>query len=147
MMRLRRMPLSADYVGSLNLVGVEFHRQKKVMSALKDLMNHFDDGYGMNKTVDELKSANDKSDALRTSLLSAMANSLGYHFEQMEIHRGGYAPQGWMSELDEQNITRRGLSELLSGRRTLPIEIVAAEGNAIGKANRQQPDSPFPPKP
>ncbi|HEY1630564.1 MAG TPA: DUF6680 family protein [Rhizomicrobium sp.] len=147
MMRSRRLPLSADYVGALNLVAVEFHGRNKVMSALKELMNHFDDGYGVNKTLDELKAANDKSDALRTSLLSAMATTLGYRFEQMEIHRGGYAPQGWGVELDEQAISRRGLSELLSGRRTLPVTVVTAAPDPVAQGNAQQQVSPFPPKP
>lgn len=147
MMRSRRMPLSADHVGALNLVAVEFHGQAKVMAALKELMNHFDDGYGANKTIDELKAANEKSDALRTTLLSAMSKSLGYKFEQMEIHRGGYAPQGWAAELDEQTTARRGLAELLSGRRTLPVAVIANGSDLMGKAKTEQPVSPFPPKP
>lgn len=147
MMRSRRMPLSADYVGALNLVAVEFHGQSKVMAALKDLLNHFEGGYGENKTIDELNAANEKSDALRTTLLSAMSKALGFKFEQMEIHRGAYAPRGWVAELDEQATARRGLSELLSGKRTLPITILTKEDDPIRNAKTDQPASPFPPKP
>lgn len=145
LMRTRKMPLSQDHVSAINLIEVEFHERKKVMAGLKELLDHFHEGYGVNKTVDELKAANDKSDMLRTSLLSAMADALGYKFEQMEIHRGGYTPQGWGVELDEQMTARRGLAELLSGRRTLPISVLPFAGNPVA-AQPQQPQV-FPPKP
>ncbi len=84
------MALSEDHVKALNLVEIEFHRDAKVMAALRTLMAHFENGYGENKTLDELKLANDKSDALRTTLLSSIAKALKYDFEQMDILQGGY---------------------------------------------------------
>jgi len=133
-------------VHALNLIEIEFNDDPKVMSALRALMDHFGTGYGRNKTIDELNAANEKSDALRTSLLSAMANDLGYKFEQMDIHRGGYLPEGWGTELNEQAVARRGLAELLSGRRTLPVFIAPTSSSPVTDIPQQQ-TSPFPPKP
>ena len=146
LMRTRRMALSQDHVGALNLVEIEFHRDEKVMAALKALMAHFEVGYGANKTLEELKAANDKSDALRTSLLSAIAKALKYDFEQMEILQGGYTPQGWSVELDEQTVIRRGLASVFNGQKALPITVVQQPTNAVNQTPAQ-PTSPFPPKP
>src|ERR1041385_5505484 len=105
--RTRKTPLNAEHVGAINLVAIEFHSKAKVVAALRDLVQHFETGYGANKTISELQAANEKSDALRTKLLSAMAVSLGYKIEQMEIHSGGYTPQGWANDLDEQARARK----------------------------------------
>lgn len=147
MMRTRRMPLSADYVGAFNLLEIDFHNFPKVMAARKELLNHFEGAFGENKTLDEIRAANEKADSLRTSLLSAMAEALGYKFEQMAIHRGAYTPAGWGVEFDEQAAVRKGLAELMSGRRVLPVTVIAASDNAVAGATAQQQASPFPPKP
>lgn len=147
LMRTRKTPLSADHVGAYNLVAIEFSEFPKVMAARKELQNHFESGYGQNKTLDELKAANDKTEELRTTLLSTIAIALRYKIDQMEIHRGAYAPQGWGVELDEQATSRKGLAELLSGRRTLPITVVTTTENRVAEANANQQVSPFPPKP
>ena len=147
LMRTRKIPLSADHVGAFNLVEVEFNRVSKVMAARKELLTHFENAYGANKTLEELKAANEKADSLRTKLLSAMAETLGYKLEQMEILRGAYSPQAWNVELDEQTAARQGLVDLLSGRRTLPVTIVTRTENRVGEVTTQQQISPFPPKP
>jgi hypothetical protein len=146
LMRTRRMPLSQEHVSALNLVEIEFISKPKVIAAFKALLSHYDSGYGANKTLDELKAANDKADALRTTLLSAIAVVLGYNFEQMDILRGSYMPQGWGVELDEQTAVRKGLAELLSGRRPLPIYVAQSPPTATPTDNNE-PASPFPPKP
>lgn len=145
LMRTRRMALSQEHVGALNLVEIEFHKDAKVMKALAALMTHFETGYGDNKTLEELKSANDKSDILRTTLLSAIARSLKYNFEQMEILRGGYMPRGWNIESDEQEAIRRGLASVFNGQKAIPIIMVQTR-NAVTQTPTQQ-TSPFPPKP
>jgi len=146
LMRTRRMPLSAEHVSAINAVEIEFPKDPSVITALRNLIEHFETGYGENKTLDELKAANDKTDALRTTLISKIAEVLGYKFEQMEIHRGGYTPRGWGLEFDEQTAVRQGLAALLSGQRVLPVTFVASPQNLVA----QQPQnnaSPFPPKP
>lgn len=142
------MPVSQDHVGALNLVEIEFHAKLPVIAALRALIDHFESGYGANKTLDELKAANDRSDALRTKMLSEMAKTLGYKFEQMDIHRGGYTPIGWSNELDEQSRARKGLLELFYGSRALPVTIVQGPANAIAATSPPEHEaSPFPPKP
>jgi hypothetical protein len=140
------MPLNIDHVGALNLIEIEFHDDDKVMGALRALIDHFHSGYGSNKTIEELEAANTKSDILRTTLLSAMANNLRYKIEQMDIHRGGYTPQGWGVEWDEQTTVRSGLAKILSGRQPLPISVVVPNSHLTHQAPQQGP-SPFPPKP
>lgn len=146
LMRSRRMALSQDHVRALNLVEIEFHRDKKVMDAMKALMSQFETGYGANKTLEELNAANERTEALRTALLSAIARTLKYNFEQMEILRGGYTPQGWAAEIDEQTVIRQGLAAVFKGRLSIPITVTTPPGNAVAQTPTQ-PVSPFPPKP
>jgi hypothetical protein len=145
-MRIRRMALSPEHVGALNLVEIEFHKNAKVIAALKGLMTYFEMAYGSRKTVDELKAANEKAEVLRTTLLSAIARALKFNFEQMEILNGGYSPLGWSVELDQQTTIRRGLAAIFNGQQTLPISVIAPSGNAVTQTPSQQ-ISPFPPKP
>lgn len=146
LMRTRRMAISPEHVGALNLVEIEFHKNKEVITALKDLMRHFETAYGASKTVDEIRGANEKAEVLRTALLSAIARALKFNFEQLEILNGGYSPQGWNIELDEQTTIRRGLAAVFKGQHALPITVIQSPGNAVAQVPPQQV-SPFPPKP
>jgi hypothetical protein len=50
-----------------------------------------------------------------------MAKSLGYHFDEVQIKKGGYYPMFLGSVEQEQHAVRRGILELLSGKRRIPV--------------------------
>jgi hypothetical protein len=58
-----------------------------------------------------------------TKLLSAMAKTLGYNFEQLDVFEGGYYPSGWGQTEGQQLALRLGLVELLSGKCPLPVHV------------------------
>jgi hypothetical protein len=79
--------------------------------------------------ADKIKSENllhewiEKSDELLCSMLRKMADSLGYHFPELLIKKGAYAPQ-WHGDLELHQMTiLRGLSEVMLGLRSLPMEL------------------------
>jgi hypothetical protein len=115
LMRTRKAALQPDHVNALNLVEIEFHSVEPVISAYRDLMRHINSG-----GVADEKWLNAHRSHL-TKLLSAMATTLGYTIEQLDVFEGGYYPSGWGQVEEQQLAMRLGLLELLSGKRSLPV--------------------------
>jgi hypothetical protein len=88
-------------------------------AAFKALLDHL--GVAHPATADWL----DRRQRLATKLISAMATSLGYRMDQLEVLEGGYRPQGWDTVEGEQQQLRQLLIDLLSARRSLQITPVA----------------------
>ena len=65
----------------------------------------------------------EKSQNLLTNLLLAMGKCLRYDFDEVHVKKGGYYPRGLVNVEEEQHILRRGLLELLDGKRKLPIAV------------------------
>jgi hypothetical protein len=138
LMRTRRMQLSADHVGALNLVEIEFHGEAPIIDAWKD---YFSNLSGPAITVTTPQAEVEKFLRIRsnllTKLLHALAKSLKFRMEQLDIFEGGYAPSGWFNDETQVREIRTLTLEVLRGLRALPITplIVAGSGN------------PFPPAP
>ncbi len=141
LMRTRGTRLNPEHVGALNLVEIEFYKEKKVSDALETYFDH------LNGKVDErwLKA----SDHLFTKLLSEMAKSLGYKMEQLQILTGGYAPQGWADNENMQAKIQTRLVDLLEGRAGFPVVPYIASGNIQAAPSPTEDTAPpgFPPKP
>jgi hypothetical protein len=126
LMRTRRAALSVDHVTALNMVEIDFHDISEVIAAFHALHQHF-------SVTNDPQWLENRS-RLQTRLLTAMGESLGYKFEQLDVLDGGYTPQGWISTEQEQQQLRQLLLEVLSGRRALPVSPVPFA-----------PPPPFPP--
>lgn len=113
LMRTRRALLSPEQVTALNMVEIEFHDVATVIEAFRTLHHHLND-YGAPNWFETRQK-------LQTRLLTTMARSLGYNFEQLDVLEGGYTPQGWVSAEQEQQQVRKLLIEVLSGQRALPV--------------------------
>lgn len=139
LMRTRRTPIYPEHVGALNLIEIEFAKDKEVLKHWKDLFIHFgtehqrkqsemigsvevDEETRRNKIFDE-RLAQERQTIL-AKLLHAMATSMNFKVEQLEIFEGGYTPQGWATMELEQQIIRRFGVELFLGKRVLPVGIV-----------------------
>jgi hypothetical protein len=139
LMRTRRTPVHIDHVGALNLVEIEFQKDKKVIAAWRELLTHFatehqpkaaerTDG---NLTPEErrnresqfLKRIATERQTLLTKLLHAIAKALRFKAEQLEIFEGGYTPQGWFDDDIEMRAARRLFVDVATGQRLFPIGI------------------------
>jgi hypothetical protein len=60
-------------------------------------------------------------DAVLTKLLHAIAKSLNFQIEQLDIMAGGYAPQAWLDDEQIAKQVRALLLDILSGRRGIPV--------------------------
>lgn len=130
LMSARRVPLSADRVRALNLVEIEFHGNRSVEEAYRDLMRH------INTPPPLPVNWQDRQRSLATKLLSEMGRVLGYNIQQLDVLEGGYWPQGFVDIESEQQQVRQVLLEVLSGRRPLLVSPAAPA-----------PPAPFPPPP
>ena len=137
LMRTRRQPVSPEHVGALNLVEIEFAKDERVRLAWKEYMKHLgtehhrrlEETVSVTNSTEETENRNKKfwerigteREKLRSRLIYQMAKSLNFDVEQLEILEGGYTPQGWVDDDDEQRRLRRSIMTTLSGERPLPV--------------------------
>lgn len=119
LMSYRATNLAPIFVQSLNLIDVEFNgdndKKKTVRTAWKVLLDHFSDLPQNSAALTATLTAN---------LLLAMGKCLGYgDFDEVNIKKGAYYPQGLGNVEQEQHALRREVLELLDGKRRLPVAL------------------------
>lgn len=150
LMRTRRSTTSPEHVGALNLVEIEFAGEADVLTRWRELFAHF--GGQQARRMDETPQKNDPPDAVQrkdeafwrrvseerqtllAKLLHAIARSLHFKIEQLEIFQGGYLPQGWVDQEQQGNIARQYILDIALGHRSLPVTV-------YGPVEPSQPDS------
>lgn len=139
LMRTRRTPMWPDHVGALNLVEIEFKDDEVILSAWKELFEHFAKKHarGEDEVVSEATPRDEinkrdkvfydrlarERQTLLAKLLHAIAKRMNFKAEQLEIFEGGYTPQGWEEVEIEQRAIRRFAIDLYLGRATLPVNV------------------------
>lgn len=158
LMRTRRTPTSQEHVGGLNLIEIEFAAHPKVISAWKNLFEHFgnqhsrysEESVAPDDSFDQTRQKNIKFEErlraerqrLLAKLLHAMAKELNFTIEQLEIFEGGYLPQGWVDTESDGAVIRKFAANLAVGNALLPVGVVnVPEPNDIPV---QSPDAPKP---
>jgi len=122
MMRNRRHPTSPDFVGAFNLVPVYFHNDKRVMARYHVIFDIFSDASWLN--IEARPHMHQKVDEAIAHLLSKMSESVRLPIEQLDILNGAYAPQGWADDEMEQRQFRRAMLEVVTGQRSIPVNII-----------------------
>lgn len=140
LMRTRRTPIYPEHVGALNLIEIEFAKENLVIKAWKSLFEHL--GTEHIRRIDEQESdglspelisvRNQKfydrlaqeRQSLLAKLLHAMAKSLNFKVEQLEIFEGGYTPQGWVDVEHAQYVARQFIMDLYQGKRVIPVGVL-----------------------
>jgi len=133
LMATRENQLSYVHVEALNKIDIEFtaKKDKSVTDSWKMYHDHLgdmprdheDDSYKANFDA-WLKKAND----CLVNLLYVMAQNLGYDFDKVLLKKGAYTPQGYADMDVDLFAIRRGVAELLHGKRSLPIQVVQGSG-------------------
>ncbi len=131
LMETRATRLSGAHVSALNMIDLEFYGKsvfgkrwqseadKKVTNAWKIYNDHLN-----NSVPDErLDAWIERSNDLFTSLLYAMAQSLGYDFDEVQLKRDCYSPIAHGRVENEQTKVREGVLAVLEGKRSLPMHI------------------------
>jgi len=128
LMATRGTPVTPNHVEALNLIDIEFSgndkKEKSVRDAWKLYLNHlceypkdYQDPVYKSK-VDVWKN---KSNDCLVDMLYTMAQTLGYDFDKVQLKIGSYTPQGFAELELEQSLVRRGLVDVLYGKRGFPV--------------------------
>lgn len=154
LMGTRAVALSQVHVDALNQIDVEFYgwrpSHNRVIAAWKALRNHLGDSGFMNA---DGAGWNRKIVDLRVELLHQMAKALGYEFEKDDILRNVYTPIAHGDLEDDHRLIRKGVVELLTGKRALstlawlmpphtPYPVQVTEAAAPGAPEQQRPQAP-----
>lgn len=120
LMRNRASPLAPDFVNALNSVPLEFHGNDKslhdIRASWRQYMRHMD------KPTNAPDWGSRRVELL-VSLLKQMGTHLSYGFDEVELEHEIYSPIGHGQVENEQNAIRQGLAALLSGERSLPMDV------------------------
>lgn len=113
-----RMTLnSPQHVNALNAVPLEFHGNAKVVNAWRDLLMH------LNTPHTNLDAWAQQRLKLFVELLKQMGKSLHYGFRDAEIQDHVYYPQWQAALMNDQEMLRKALVDLMTGKASLPMNV------------------------
>lgn len=115
---------SPQYVNALNAVPLEFHENKKVMDAWKDLLLHLNSNAKAKPEV-----WGQRRTTLANTLLKIMGDFLHYGFREAEIHDHAYFPEWQLMIMNDQELVRKGLVDLMTGKASLPMTVKEFPGD------------------
>ncbi|CAM3870059.1 DUF6680 family protein [Litorimonas haliclonae] len=133
LMRTRQARLSEEHVLALNLIELEFYGDKEVIKRNRNYIKHLSSPL---PAIEEQDRYYNQRGDLFIELMKELGSNLGYDFDTGDLDRLGYAPKGWINERLIQQRNANLLTEVLEGRRPLPVANIALP-----------PDNPFPPTP
>lgn len=128
LMATRAEAVSFEHVKALNMIDIEFYGDNGITAAWNSYRDHLN-SYPQNPTEADQKIWNGKTADYLTDLLFEMSKLLGYSFDKVLLKKGAYAPIAHGILNAEQAIIRRGFVELLTGDKTLKIELIDKSGN------------------
>ncbi len=138
LMATRRMAISQEHVGAINLIEVEFHNVEPVIDAWTAYITHLNTGGPtLGATADQQKTWEDRRNELLAILLVKIAAHLGFTKGEIEILHGGYAPSGWLFRDQRVGQIQDYVVRLSEGQAVVPISV----------GQPPAPSSPFPPPP
>jgi hypothetical protein len=137
LMSTRKVAISEEHVGAINLIEVEFHGVKPVIEAWTSYLTHLNTPAPPGSPTAQTETWEAKRNELLAVLLVKIAAHLGITKGEIEIMHGGYAPLGWVTR--DQRIAA-----------IQDYAIRLSEGQAVIPVTAQQqiaPSNPFPPPP
>lgn len=121
LMATRAYNISWTHVEALNRIDLEFDKNHKKEKEVIEAWNEYLDLLG--DTDIPAPQWNVKRVELLVELLHKMAKVLDYDFDKTRIKNSSYSPRVHGETEEEQNALRKGLVEVLEGKRPLPMTI------------------------
>jgi hypothetical protein len=119
LMATRAYTISWDHVVALNRIDLEFDKNSKKEKAVIEAWKEYLDLLG-NKEISAEQWAIKRIDLL-VELLHKMAQVLDYDFDKTHIKNSSYSPVAHGDIEEQQRALRKGLIELLDGKRAVPM--------------------------
>jgi hypothetical protein len=127
LMTTRGSPLNPQHVQALNLIDVEFYKNKKIVETWKMMLDNYNnfpkDPIAANYQA-KLDACVEKANDLLSDLLLEIGRTLGYSFDKVHLKRAVYSPKGHADLATDQEIIRKNLVSILSGTQAIPIKII-----------------------
>lgn len=120
LMAYRATVLAPQFVQALNLIDVEFNRKNTEETAVRNKWKELLDLFSNWQAT---PNRGEKSVELIADLLLAMGKCLDYEFDRVYVKKGAYYPEGLGNVEQEQHALRRGVLELLDGKRRIPVAV------------------------
>lgn len=121
LMATRAYTVSWPHVEALNRIDLEFDKshkkEKEVIESWKEYLDL------LNNSSIPIEQWSVKRVELLVELLHKMARVLDYDFDKTHIKNSSYSPRAHGETEDQQALLRRGLIEVLDGKRPLPMSI------------------------
>ena len=129
LMATRGNKISLEHVQALNMIDLFFERNGKEKAIVEKWDEYLDHLYSTIKTGDpdysvKLDNWTNKGDDLLADMLQLMGKSLGYDFDKVRIRKGIYVPRGHGDVDLENRVIRRGIAEILIGKKALPVNVL-----------------------
>jgi hypothetical protein len=137
LMATRKIAISEQHVGAINLIEVEFHGVKPVIEAWSSYLTHLNSPAPPGSTSAQMEAWESRRGELLAMLLVKIASHLGISKGEIEIMHGGYAPQGWATRDQRHAAIQDYAIRLSEGQATLPINV----------SQQAPPQNPYPPPP
>jgi hypothetical protein len=118
---------SSDHVQALNLIDVFFNGKSKKERDVRDAWVTYLDFFNQRTPTDDKGATahNEKGVDLLTNLLAKIGHTLGYHFNAVQLKRGGYYPQGHADEANASALIRQNLVKVLTGTQHLKMDVAS----------------------
>lgn len=143
LMATRAYTISPVHVEALNRIDLEFSSKEKSEKAVLDAWKEYLDLLG-NKSLSPDQWASKRIDLL-VELLYRMALVLDYEFDKTHIKNSAYAPVAHGTLEEQQETIRRGVIDLLEGKRLLPLWVsnfspeLSHGGESLNKSEFDKP--------
>jgi len=118
---------SNEHVQALNLIDVFFNGKSAKDKAVRNAWLVYLDFFSqpLPTSEDQALAHNEKGVDFLVSLLEAIAKTLGYDFNKMQLKRGGYYPRGHADESAARTVIRDSLVRVLTGAQPVNMAVVS----------------------
>ncbi len=127
LMATRAERLSGPHVQALNAISIEFYGKSGKLKAIIEAWKIYFDHIKTPNVDNAVWTA--KFNDLFVNLLLLMAAYLGYSFSRVEIEKEIYSPIAHGTIQSDQEIIRRGLAEMFSGKFAIPMDLKRVPGS------------------
>lgn len=134
LMATRGSRLSREHVQGLNMIDIVFYGHKSFFGkdsrsaqeqAVLNAWKEYHDHLNVDNDQPPTEVWGDRRDELFVTLLYVMARDVGFQFDRVQIKKGSYLPRGHSELEDEQTTLRKLTTEVLSGNRSLKMDVVS----------------------
>jgi hypothetical protein len=119
------------HVTALNKIDIEFYGKsvlgiRSQSNGEKNITNAwkmYNDQLNSRYVADEFKAWASRGDQLFIKLLYVMSQHLGYEFDEVQLKRDFYKPQGHVNVETDQEKIRAGIVDVLDGLKPIPVAV------------------------